>query len=232
MWPNIFISCSSLQVWFQNRRARTLKCKSSKKSLWQDASYGSPQSSHLTGTEVMERPSPPLVLPYPVQIKEEVEEDCYSSCRSSSSSNICDDSGYDTPSYRSTSLHASPPLISSEQVTPNWALTNDRESPVQTLWRPTNRDTLFSSSGLSQAFYTSPPNTLQTPDSGCWNGGPDYNSPMSGYYLHKPRAFESEDQQDRSLHRGPVPELPALSLQEILGELQGDWCEGDGLQNL
>lgn len=33
--------------------------------------------------------------------------------------------------------------------------------------------------------------------------------------------------QGQSLHHAPLPELPALSLQEILGELEGGWWEAD-----
>ncbi|KAI4876757.1 hypothetical protein NFI96_002803 [Prochilodus magdalenae] len=202
------------------------------------ASYGGtrspPAQPHLTSEEGSSLSSPPpLPHTYPSQIKEEVEEDCYYTLCSPSSSSVCDDSGYGTPyghqQRRSIDPRSSLPVLTSEQVTPSWAQRNDRGSPVQSRWRPASEDALaFNSSsntsfGSSQAFYCSPPTAPQSTGSHCWDGGP-HRIPLasSSFCPQRPKPVRS-DQQDRGLHHGPVPELPALSLQEILGELQGDW---------
>ncbi|KAK1791344.1 hypothetical protein P4O66_013350, partial [Electrophorus voltai] len=236
---------SRIQVWFQNRRARTLKCKSAKKALWQTDSVSpvytatqsppaQPRSSTKEGREdcMPGLVSPLVPLAHPVQIKEEIEEDCYYRFWPAPS-NVCYDSGYATPSYRhhqgrSVNSHSSPMLLSSEQVTANWPLRYDRESPVHSIWSPSH------SSSSSQGFYyplTTPKQqyspTLQsmvfsTPDSGPWDRGQVCTPASSSFCLQDPKMSEVGNQQDKVLHHGPVPELPALSLQEILGELQGD----------
>uniref|UniRef100_A0AAV2JH11 Homeobox domain-containing protein n=1 Tax=Knipowitschia caucasica TaxID=637954 RepID=A0AAV2JH11_KNICA len=68
-----------LQVWFQNRRARTLKCKGAKKSLWQPDSPVQVQvpDSHLTPNLPQRAPTTPAQCPPPSFIKEERPNPCY-----------------------------------------------------------------------------------------------------------------------------------------------------------
>lgn len=106
---------------------------------------------------------------------------------------------------------------------------------MSSMWSPFYSDVCNTSS--AQGFYYLPEthNSLQpltpvTPDSGCWEGGVEGTPPASGSFCtENPEASESP--QESGVHHGPLPELPALSLQEILGELQGDWWHGDGLNS-
>ncbi|XP_030628176.1 mix-type homeobox gene 1 [Chanos chanos] len=251
---------SRIQVWFQNRRARTLKCKGAKKALWQTdptlPAYSAPQSplldlhsaSHGGTSSLAQQSFPCLPSSYSSQIKGEVDEKCYYSHCPPASNSMGDESGCYTPSFEFHQSHlvgssASPPFQSPvHHMVPSWARKYEEGCPVDSVWKsspvsaqPCNshpNQVLLYPSTLEKTYT---PRNLQplapaTPDSGCWEGGLENTPPGPGSFcVETPE--HSAGQQERGLHHGPVPELPALSLQEILGELEGDWWEGNNMMN-
>ncbi|XP_065152015.2 mix-type homeobox gene 1 [Paramisgurnus dabryanus] len=189
----------------------------------------------------------PLCTPppaYPNQIKEEMERDGLYVCQTPSSMSVGNDSGYCTPSYghqqgRPLNTHGGSPVLNKEhQMPPTWPARYESRSPMSSMWSPFYSDSVYAcNTSSTHGFYYSPSenhNSLQpltpvTPDSGCWEGGLEGTPPASSSFtVENLEVNGMESPQEGGVHHGPLPELPALSLHEILGELQGDWWQGDG----
>ncbi|KAK7901538.1 hypothetical protein WMY93_018307 [Mugilogobius chulae] len=97
---------SRIQVWFQNRRARTLKCKGAKKSPWQSDSPG--REATLLTPHIAKRASVSPQAPPPAFVKEERTKTCFFNQRANA---------YSTPAY--TNYAQSPFLLPGGSTTPD-----------------------------------------------------------------------------------------------------------------
>lgn len=220
-------SLSPAQVWFQNRRARTLKCKGAKKALWQS---DSPTHDALAAPHSAAGPPPA----YPTQVKQEMKEACYYSQCPPAYSSIEELGRYGSmfglPQGRAAGCGSSPSVRGlwpqGSPVPPVWC-----RSPLEMRSYGSSRPAItYPTSAESQMYVprsTCHSSTPDTPDSGFWDASVENTPPLEASYSQLEDSWSGT-----ALESGHVVQhvpLPELSLQEILGVLDEDWLGGGAL---
>ena len=233
-----------LQVWFQNRRARTLRNKDNRLSFHPEAviphipavsSPASVPSPALHATSLSPVISPEEALLYTTQslVQLEGDEDCFSQ----SGVSLLQDSGYCSPSL----VVGRPrrPLGSSSPFSPPayWGSAGEQTPPdppaggAQVFLFPSTPGALspflqlqpLLSHASSRDFFPSCP---ASPDSACWDLGPPsppapsfQSTPRGESVLHKAAGVQGllTDVQ------GLLPELSSQCVEDVLGGMEEKW---------
>lgn len=234
-----------VQVWFQNRRARTLKCKGTKKTLWQADSpphdeLPAPHAAARRASQALQRPPPA----YPMQLKEETKPSCYYGqyppAYPAPEKNSHYGSVFGLQQGRQLGSHSGPALKGL------WSQPGGQTAPMPPLWcqSPLQTDKCGLNPGQAGLLYpasaeqmylphpASHSSTPDTPDSGFWDTRMESSPPTDGQYLHledswsgmAPGDCRDPGQAAPLMQHAPLPEL---SLQDILGELDEEWLAGE-----
>ncbi|KAK5908092.1 hypothetical protein CgunFtcFv8_016178 [Champsocephalus gunnari] len=234
---------SRIQVWFQNRRARTLKVKGANKALWQS---DSPVHDALSPIHAVAGRGPGSVhLPphgpppaYPTQVKKEVDESYYYYGQHPPAYSTIEEhfgSMYDLQQGRALGGTSSPPLRGF------WSQPGSQSSPVPSRWCHSPLEMRNYGSSQAAAMYpgsaeqqiympvsTSHSSTPDTPDSGYWDASVESSPPVESQNSQLEDSW-SGAAPEGTLGSKPLAPLPELSLKEILGVLEEDWMGGEGL---